>query len=62
MKKIATTITAFCLMLSAGIVVTSCGAGTLLQTIGSGGTLANAFTSVIGLDKVTQRGLRCSWN
>ena len=62
MKKIATTITAFCLMLSAGIVVTSCGAGTLLQTIGSGGTLANAFTSVIGLDKVTKQGLIGSWN
>lgn len=62
MKKIATTITAFCLMLSAGIVVTSCGAGTLLQTIGSGGTLANAFTSVIGLDKVTKQGLVGSWN
>ena len=62
MKKIATIITAFCLLLTAGIVMTSCGAGTLLQTIGSGGTLANAFTSVIGLDKVTKQGLVGSWN
>ena len=62
MKKIATIMTAFCLLLTAGIVMTSCGAGTLLQTIGSGGTLANAFTSVIGLDKVTKQGLVGSWN
>ena len=62
MKKIATIMTAFCLLLTTGIVMTSCGAGTLLQTIGSGGTLANAFTSVIGLDKVTKQGLVGSWN
>ncbi|MBQ9677671.1 MAG: DUF4923 family protein [Prevotella sp.] len=61
MKRIKTTLVAAALLITAGIVVTSCGAGTLLQTLGSGGTLANAFTSVIGLDKVTQRGLVGTW-
>ena len=51
---------AICL-LTAGMILASCGAGTLLQTIGSGGTIANAFTSVIGMDKVTQRGLVGTW-
>lgn len=63
MKKNRTTI-AFLLLLSVGIVMTSCGAGTLsnvLSTIGSGGTIANAFTSVIGLDKVTKNGLVGTW-
>ena len=63
MKKIAVKISAFCLLLVAGVVVTSCGgAGTLLQTLGSGGTLANAFTSVIGLDKVTKQGMVGTWH
>ena len=63
MKKIAVKISAFCLLLVAGVVVASCGgAGTLLQTIGSGGTLANAFTSVIGLDKVTKQGMVGTWH
>jgi hypothetical protein len=62
MKKITTKIIVFSLLLTAGIVVTSCGAGTILQAIGSGGTLANAFTSVIGMDKVTQKGLVGSWH
>lgn len=61
MRKITTTIIAIVLLLTAGITVTSCGAGTFLQTIGSGGTLANAFTSVIGLDKVTEKGLVGTW-
>ena len=61
MKRIKTTLVAAALLITAGIVVTSCGAGTLLQTLGSGGTLANAFTSVKGLDKVTQRGLVGTW-
>ena len=62
MRKIVTTITAFALFFSAGVVLTSCGAGTLLQTMGSGGTLANAFTSVIGLDKLSKQGLVGSWH
>jgi hypothetical protein len=63
MKEIAVKISAFCLLLVAGVVVTSCGgAGTLLQTLGSGGTLANAFTSVIGLDKVTKQGMVGTWH
>ena len=61
MRKIKTFAVAAALFLTAGIVATSCGAGTLLQTIGSGGTLANAFTSVIGLDKVTEKGLIGTW-
>lgn len=50
------------MMLAVAFAATSCGAGTLLKTIGSGGTLANAFTSVIGLDKVTQKGLVGTWS
>ena len=61
MKKIKKTFVALFLLGLSGIVVSSCGAGTLLQTIGSGGTLANAFTSVIGLDKVTAQGLIGTW-
>ena len=64
MKTIKTTVAAFALLLSAGILCTACGGGTLssvLNTIGSGGTLANAFTSVIGLDKVTKQGLVGTW-
>ena len=63
MKK--TTILVVSAMLAlTSLVVTSCGGGTLssvLNTIGSGGTLANAFTSVIGLDKVTKQGLVGTW-
>ena len=62
MKKIVTTMTALVLMITAGVVVTSCGAGTLLQTVASGGTLANAFSSVIGLDKVTKQGMVGTWH
>ena len=62
MKKIVTTVTALVLMVTAGVVVTSCGAGTLLQTVASGGTLANAFSSVIGLDKVTKQGMVGTWH
>ena len=62
MKKIVTTMMALVLMVTAGVVVTSCGAGTLLQTVASGGTLANAFSSVIGLDKVTKQGMVGTWH
>lgn len=64
MKKIKTTLVSIVLLVAAGTVITSCGAGTLqsvLSTIGSGGTIANAFTSVIGLDKVTKQGLVGTW-
>ncbi len=49
-------------MVTTGFTVSSCGAGTLLQTIASGGTIANAFSSVIGLDKVTEKGLVGTWH
>lgn len=61
MKKFVTTMTALVLLVTAGVVVTSCGVGTVLQTMTSGGTLANAFTSVIGLDKVTKSGMVGTW-
>lgn len=64
MKKIKTIIASLILLATAGAVITSCGAGSLqnvLNTVGSKGTLANAFTSVIGLDKVTKRGLAGTW-
>ena len=64
MRKIKTTIASIALLIMAGVVTTSCGAGALqavFDTIGSGGTLANAFTSVIGLDKVTKQGLVGTW-
>ena len=61
MRTFKKNIMAAYLLVIAAIVLTSCGAGTLLQAIGSGGTLANAFTSVIGMDKVTQRGLVGTW-
>ncbi len=62
MRNIKTKTVGVMLLFSMGIIATSCGAGTLLKTIGSGGTLANAFTSVIGLDKVTQKGLIGTWH
>ena len=62
MKKIVTTMTTLVLLVTAGVVVTSCGAGTILQAMTSGGTLANAFTSVIGLDKVTKSGMVGTWH
>ena len=62
MKKIKITLVALCLMALTGAVMTSCGAGTLLQTMGSGGTVANIFTSVIGMDKVTEKGLIGTWH
>lgn len=62
MKKIIATISALSLLLIASLVISSCGAGTLLKTVGSGGTIANAFTSVIGLDKVTKNGLIATWH
>ena len=62
MKKIKITLAVLCLMALTGAVMTSCGAGTLLQTMGSGGTVANIFTSVIGMDKVTEKGLIGTWH
>ncbi len=62
MRKIYTNITIFVLLLLTGIIASSCGAGSFMNTIVSGGTLANAFTSVIGLDKITQQGLIGSWH
>ena len=62
MKKIKITLAALCLMALTGAVMTSCGVGTLLQTMGSGGTVANIFTSVIGMDKVTEKGLIGTWH
>jgi len=32
-----------------------------MQTMGSGGTVGNIFTSVIGLDKVSEKGLIGTW-
>lgn len=62
MKKIKTTLAALLLLTVTATLVTSCSsAGQILQAIGSGGTIANAFTSVIGLDKVTTSGLVGTW-
>ena len=63
MKKIKSTIVA-CLMLATGIVTVSCGGtlGSVLSTVGSGGTIANVITSVIGMDKLTQRQLIGNWS
>ena len=55
------TLSSLCLVALTGAVMTSCGAGTLLKTMGSGGTIANIFTSVIGMDKVTEKGLIGTW-
>lgn len=61
MKKMKITLASLCLVALTGAVMTSCGAGTLLHTMGSGGTIANIFTSVIGMDKVTEKGLIGTW-
>ena len=64
MRNLKKNIVAAVLLLMAGLTAASCGTGTLssvLNTIGSGGTIANAFTSVIGLDKVTKQGLVGTW-
>ena len=61
MKKIKITVASFCIMALTVAVISSCGAGTLLQTVGSGGTVGNIFTSVIGLDKVSEKGLIGTW-
>lgn len=59
MKKIMISVASLCLLVLTVATVSSC---TALQTIGSGGTVGNIFTSVIGLDKVTERGLIGSWH
>lgn len=65
MKTLKTTI-ATCLtavLVAAGMA--SCGSasglGQVLSTIGTGGTIGNIFTSVIGLDKVSQQQLIGTW-
>lgn len=60
MKKTKTLIAGVALLALTGL-ITACNSSTL-QTIFSGGTIANAFTSVIGLDKVTRQGLIGTWN
>lgn len=61
MKKIKITFASLCIMALTVTVISSSGAGTLLQTVGSGGTVGNIFTSVIGLDKVSEKGLIGTW-
>ena len=61
MRKIKTFSAVVVFAITTSVTLASCGAGSLLQTIGSGGTLANVFTSVIGLDKVTKQGLVGTW-
>ena len=65
MKTIPKTISTMLVAACVGITFVSCGSsanwGQVLGTIGSGGTIANAFSSVIGLDKVTQQGLIGTW-
>lgn len=62
-KTLFATLTATALM---GIGVASCSSnsnlGSILGTIGSGGTIANVFSSVIGMDKLTAQGLIGTWN
>ena len=60
MKKIKSLPVALVLLAFVGV-FTACNSSTL-QTVFSGGTIANAFTSVIGLDKVTAHGLVGTWN
>ena len=62
MKKIMISVASLCLLALTVATISSCGAGTLLQTVGSGGTVGNIFTSVIGLDKVSERGLIGTWH
>ena len=62
MRKLHTKPVIVALLLSVALIATSCGAGTMLQTIGSGGTVANVFSSVIGLDKISQKGLMGTWH
>ena len=61
MKKSYLIISSVCLLGLMVATISSCGAGTFLQTMGSGGTVGNIFTSVIGLDKVSEKGLIGTW-
>ena len=61
MKKNYLIISSVCLLGLMVATISSCGAGTFLQTMGSGGTVGNIFTSVIGLDKVSEKGLIGTW-
>ncbi len=59
MKKFKSLTVTFLLLATIGTVI-SCNTQTL-ATIFSGGTIANVFTSVIGLDKITAQGLVGTW-
>ena len=61
MKKSYLIISSVCLLGLMVATISSCGAGTFLQTMGSGSTVGNIFTSVIGLDKVSEKGLIGTW-
>ena len=61
MKKSYLIMSSVCLLGLMVATISSCGAGTFLQTMGSGGTVGNIFTSVIGLDKVSEKGLIGTW-
>ena len=61
MRNIMICVASICMLALTTATVVSCGAGTFLQTVGSGGTVGNIFTSVIGLDKVTEKGLIGTW-
>ena len=61
MKKLKTLSVALLILALAGLGA-SCGSNSMLGTVFSGGTVANVFTSVIGLDKVTAKGLVGTWD
>ena len=66
MNSKKTTLAALAAAAIVSMAATSCSSssnlGTILSSIGSGGTIANVFSSVIGMDKVTQKGLIGTWN
>ena len=61
MKKSYLIISSVCLLGLMVATISCCVAGTFLQTMGSGGTVGNILTSVIGLDKVSEKGLIGTW-
>lgn len=62
-KTIFATLTATVLMaLGVASCTSTSNLGSILGTIGSGGTIANVFSSVIGMDKLTAQGLIGTWN
>jgi hypothetical protein len=67
MKKTKTFLAALLITALTGAGITSCGTtgtdlGAILGTIGSGGTIGNVITSVIGLDKISAQNLIGTWN